>query len=389
MEEELKASIIEVGQMASALGLMGLLLAVPAGLLSDRIGRRVPTALGALIWGIALANIAVASEPYQVILSYALAGVGTVLFDASLTAFVGDISPPHELGRSYGIYNAAIQVGFAAGPAAGAFLILQSGYRDVFLTVAILPLIAGAMVFASRPRNHSEPADNSSDSLAEPVKMYRSRILWTGWISIFSLGVLLAGISVLAPLYARFSGFGEIFIGILFTIQSLTGAFGRFPFGRLIDTSRHVWLLTAGGLLLAGLSTAGFGLSASGIWLILMMGVFGVGLALAFMSASVGIARGTSVTNRGMAMGLGSMSRFAGFMFGPWLGSVVVSAQSAIGVGYAYGFFALASVAFIGILLILAVGWLFGGTEIFGDVGASEIVDDGSVDQQPDNGGDA
>ncbi|MCL4435269.1 MAG: MFS transporter [Thaumarchaeota archaeon] len=353
MEEDLKASITEIGQAAAVLGLMGLFVAVPAGLLSDRIGRQIPAALGALIWGAALALVAVASEPYQVVLSYLLAGIGTVLFDASLTALVGDISPKEELGRSYGIYNAAVQMGFAVGPVAGAFFILASGYRDVFLAVAVLPAAAATLVLVSRPKNTIIQAIDPVDPAAERERIHRSEAIWAGWISTFSFGVLAAGISVLAPLYARLNSFDDFFIGMLFTIQSVTGAFGLFTFARRLDASRHVGLLTAGGLLLTGLSTAGFALSTSGIWLLLMMGLFGVGGALTFMSASVGIARGTNVANRGAAMGSVSMSRYAGFMFGPWVGSIIVSSQSSIAAGYEYGFFALAAISFAGTLLII------------------------------------
>lgn len=356
MEEDLRASITEIGQAAAVLGLMGLFTAVPAGLLSDRIGRQIPAALGALIWGAALALVAVASEPSQVILSYALAGIGTVLFDASLTALVGDISPKGELGRSYGIYNAAVQVGFTVGPAAGAVIILESGYRDVFLAVSVLPAAAAALILVSRPQNTVSQVTDAVDPVAEQVNIHRNDAIWAGWVSTFSFGMLVAGISVLAPLYARLSGFDDFFIGVLFTVQSVTGAFGLFTFAHRIDTARHIGLLTAGGLLLTSLSTAGFALSSSWIWLLLMMGVFGVGGALTFMSATVGVARGTNVANRGTAMGFVSMSRYAGFMFGPWLGSIIVSSQSSIATGYAVGFFALAAVSFVGTLLIILTG---------------------------------
>jgi MFS family permease len=285
-----------------------------------------------------------------------MGGIGTVLFDVSLTALVGDISPKKELGRSYGIYNAAVQIGFAVGPVAGAFFILASGYREVFLAVAFLPLAAAALVLISKHQNTASRVTDSVDPVNGNVSMHRSESIWTGWISTFGFGVLVAGISVLAPLYARYSGFDEFFIGVLFTVQSVTGALGLFPFARRLDAARHVGLLTASGLLLIGLSTVGFTLSTSGIWLLLMMGVFGVGGALTFMSASVGVARGTSVANRGVAMGSVSMSRYAGFMFGPWLGSVVVSIQSSIAVGYTAGFFALAAVSFVGTLLIMLIG---------------------------------
>ncbi|MEE9585533.1 MAG: hypothetical protein V3W09_01380, partial [Nitrososphaerales archaeon] len=89
--------------------------------------------------------------------------------------------------------------------------------------------------------------------------------------------------------------------------------------------------------------------------LLLMMGVFGLGLALVFMSANVNIARGTNEANRGLIMGFASMFRFAGFTVGPWVGSLVVSSQASLEVGYAYGFVSLAVISLVSIPLILLI----------------------------------
>ncbi len=55
MEEIIGASILEVGYAASVLGLTGVILAVPAGFISDRIGRRIPIVIGTFLWAISLA----------------------------------------------------------------------------------------------------------------------------------------------------------------------------------------------------------------------------------------------------------------------------------------------------------------------------------------------
>ncbi len=353
MGEGLNASILEVGYMASALGLTGLLLAVPAGFFSDKIGRRMPVALGAAVWAASLVGIAASTEPIHVIWSYAAAGVGMVLFDSSLSAFVGDVAPSNRFGRAYGVYNAAIQMGFAFGPAAGAMLVLGTGYRNSFLAAAVFPIVASFLVFASRSLRNGDPVETSASS--KPLRTagnFRSRTLWIGWISIFCLSILVGGVSVLVPLYARFEAFSEVFIGVLFTVQSITGAFGRFPFGRLIDTAGGSTRLTALGLLVTALCTAGFAVSSSWMWLILMMGGFGLGSALTFMSTSVSIARETSNLNRGLAMGFASLFRFGGFTVGPWIGSVVASSQTNLEVGYIFGFLSLAATSLISVFLI-------------------------------------
>ena len=354
MEEKLGASILEVGYAASILGLTGVLLAVPAGFISDRIGRRIPIIIGTFFWAGSLAYISIATDPLHVILSFAVAGAGTVLFDASISAYVGDISSPDKLGRVYGIFNAAIQAGFATGPIVGALLIMQMGYRDTFLATAVLPMIAIVIVIGTRAHSNVNANEKIEDSL-KPIKIYRSGVIWTGWISIFCFSLLLAGVGVLAPLYVKFLGFNEFFIGALFTTQALTGAFGRLPFGRLIDNTKRITHFMEWGLLIMAMSTIGFVLSSDGGWLLLMMALFGLGFSLAFMSATVNIARGTNVSNRGLAMGFGSMFRFAGFTVGPWIGSLVASSQDSLNVGFTNGFIAIASFSLVSIPLLLII----------------------------------
>jgi len=357
MEEKIGASILEVGYAASVLGLAGVILAVPAGFISDKIGRRIPIIIGTLLWAGSLAYISIATDPSQVILSFIVAGAGTVLFDASISAYVGDISSPDKLGRAYGIFNAAIQTGFAAGPIAGAVLIMQVGYRDTFLATSVLPLIAIVIVSISRSHRYENTSEHSIESTLKSTKIYRSGVIWTGWISIFCFSLLLAGVGVLAPLYVRFLGFNEFFIGALFTIQAITSAFGRLPFGRLIDNTKRIIRFMEWGLLIMAVSTIGFVLSSDGGWLLLMMALSGLGFSLAFVSATVNIARGTNVSNRGLAMGFGSMFRFAGFTVGPWVGSLMVSNQTSLNIGFTNGFVAIASFSFVSVPLLILIDY--------------------------------
>jgi len=108
-------------------------------------------------------------------------------------------------------------------------------------------------------------------------------------------------------------------------------------------------------LLIMAMSTIGFVLSSDGGWLLLMMALFGLGFSLAFMSATVNIARGTNVSNRGLAMGFGSMFRFAGFTVGPWIGSLVASSQDSLNMGFTNGFIAMAFFSLISIPLLLII----------------------------------
>ena len=89
-----------------------------------------------------------------------------------------------------------------------------------------------------------------------------------------------------------------------------------------------------------------------------MMALFGLGFSLTFMSATVNIARETNVSNRGLAMGFGSMFRFAGFTVGPWIGSIVVSSQDSLNIGFTNGFIAIAAFTLVSIPLLVLIDFL-------------------------------
>jgi DHA1 family multidrug resistance protein-like MFS transporter len=353
MEEKLGASVIEVGYAASALGLTGLIVAVPSGILSDRFGRRTLIALSSLLWSFALVLIALSTEPFHVIAGYAIAGIGLVMFDAALSAFVGDISPSKKLVRGYGSYNTAIQIGFTVGPIIGGLFLLQTTYRNTFLIIAVAPILV-SLIISKYSTGKSYQLNKSVDTIVlRTSRILRKSAIWIAWIAIFCISFLLSGVSVLIPLYSRINGFSELFIGALFSVQSLTGAFGIYPFANIIDNSIKLSRLISLGLIVMGICTFGFAFSSSEIWLILMMGIFGLGLSLTFIISGVIIAKHTDVNNRGLAMGFGSMFRFAGFAIGPWIGSFIVASQSNVDIGYSYGFISLGVLSLLSIPFII------------------------------------
>ena len=91
-------------------------LSIPAGILSDRIGRGRVIRLGWLVYALVYLGFGFATQGWQVWLLYALYGVFYAMTDAVGPALVADVVPESEKrGTAYGIYNAAI--GISALPA--------------------------------------------------------------------------------------------------------------------------------------------------------------------------------------------------------------------------------------------------------------------------------
>jgi len=104
-----------VGMLLAAFSLMFILVQVPGGLLSDRIGRSTPT-----VAGLGLAFVSVLLLPLTetfglIALFMALYGVGYGLLFPSVSALLADRTQPEEYGRATGIFHALITVGVAVG----------------------------------------------------------------------------------------------------------------------------------------------------------------------------------------------------------------------------------------------------------------------------------
>jgi len=85
-------------------------LSLPAGGLSDRIGRRKVIGFGWLIYALVYLGFGLADAPWQIWLLYSLYGLYYATTEGVAKAMVADLVEPARRGTAYGLYNAAIGV---------------------------------------------------------------------------------------------------------------------------------------------------------------------------------------------------------------------------------------------------------------------------------------
>jgi MFS family permease len=84
------------------------LLALPAGIWSDRIGRKRILAIGYGLFALTALGFALVKSPAGLILLFALYGLVYALVDGSERAFVSDLSPSGLRGSALGLYSGAL-----------------------------------------------------------------------------------------------------------------------------------------------------------------------------------------------------------------------------------------------------------------------------------------
>jgi MFS family permease len=76
----------------------------PAGILSDRLGRKSIIVIGWLVYAIVYLGFALASRLWQVWILFAGWGIYNGLFEGVARAFVADLVPMEKRGTAYGLY---------------------------------------------------------------------------------------------------------------------------------------------------------------------------------------------------------------------------------------------------------------------------------------------
>jgi DHA1 family multidrug resistance protein-like MFS transporter len=150
LANDLDPSGVLVGMVVSAWFLSRIFMELPAGIISDRIGRRrlLVVGLGLSLLGPLLCSQA--TNIYLLILARALWGMGTALYFMSNMALLMDILPPSTRGKALGIFQGIEFIGSFIGAPVGAFLAVYFSYTQVFYFTFVFTLISFFLAMRSK-----------------------------------------------------------------------------------------------------------------------------------------------------------------------------------------------------------------------------------------------
>ncbi|MCW3981192.1 MAG: MFS transporter [Candidatus Bathyarchaeota archaeon] len=144
--EELGISVVDVGLLFTAMGIVTLVTTLPLGTAADRTGRKITLVTGILFTAFSAVLITVSGSFWPLLLVMMMRGVGRAATNPSLTVMFTNLLPITRRGRGMGIYNGFRNVGLVVGSSVGGFLYDTMSSQTPFIICAIAGLVAVAVI---------------------------------------------------------------------------------------------------------------------------------------------------------------------------------------------------------------------------------------------------
>lgn len=362
-----------MGFVASASTIPGVLASLPAGSLSDRLGRGKVIVSAGFVFATAPFLYFFITHPYQLILVRFYHGFATAILVPVANAAIVERYPMSK-GQRVSTFSSSTAVGRAIAPALGGYVLLVtvSDYHELYLLVGIAGILALVVMASLREKGNSDEGNLPIGKT--PSSAFRN------WREVASNRGIIATSLVEAAqyytygafefyvvLYAQLFGIDSLRIGIILAAEILTFVIGKPIMGGLSDKigrKRPIVL----GLVVGGVSMLATQLATSFYQLVFISVVYGLGFSLVTSSTPPLVSELTRKELYGSAMGFLGTIMDVGQVLGPIMTGFILTA----GFGYSGSFTSL------GLLLLLSA-IIFSGTRHRRDMSNPESLSGGDT----------
>lgn len=337
-----------VGSLVTVFGIARMLVNIPVGHLTERLGRRALLVVGPLLTSAGSFGFDFAGSFGELLAWRVVQGVGSAMLTTAAMVVLADISTPETRGRIMSLYQGSLLLGAGAGPAAGGFLAELYGIRVPFLIFAVLTLGAALWALARipetrPPRPAADPPPLGPTPIASPAAAPKRagtaaprgavrRLLRSPdflLVSAVTLGVFFTragGQMTLLPLLGHNElGMSEGWIGLAFTLVAVVNFVALYAAGVLSDRFGRKAVIVPSGLITA-VSIALFLYTGSAALFFLNAVLFGIDTGLGGPAPAAYAADIAPPEAVGPAMGLYRTLSDLGLVVGPVLLGWIVDA---------------------------------------------------------------
>lgn len=340
----------QVGLVASVSAFTGIIASIPAGLFSDRLGRRRMLLFSAAVFASAPFLYLIVRTLWQLALVRFYHGFATAVFIPVAMALVAEIFHA-DRGEKIGWFSTSTLLGRFVAPLAGGTVLglfalsPDAGYRAVYLLCGFSGVLAFLIVLRlPDERPGAQALQDWPATLAAFRSALGSRMILATAAAEAAILFAYGAFETFLPLHALRSGQSAYTVGIFLSAQVITLALTKPFMGRFSDRHGRPPQIIAGALLGAG-CIGSLGFTTSFIPLLGVSILFGLSLSVVTSATTAFIADLSRKENLGSAMGiLGSVMDIghttgpliAGFLAASWglaasfMGASVVLAGAAV-----------------------------------------------------------
>ena len=151
--DDLGISYITFSYIMTTLFVSMIILALPAGKLIDKYGKKKPMVAAFMVWGLAVAML-IGGDFYRLIVSMSLIGMVQVLVNGAASALSADLVPREHRGKVNGSRGFFSMLSMSAGMFAGGWLYDNLGHQVPFLLqfIIVIPPLLLVHFFIEEPK---------------------------------------------------------------------------------------------------------------------------------------------------------------------------------------------------------------------------------------------
>ncbi|MCJ7608043.1 MFS transporter [Candidatus Bathyarchaeota archaeon] len=341
----LGATPLEIGFIAAASTVVGIVTNVTAGTLSDLYGRKTLIITATIIFATAPFLYLLVTTPIQLLLVRLYHGFATATLAPVLSATIADMYLSRR-GEMMSLATSSQYVGRLLAPTVGGLILSPTllgltlpGFHKVYLVCGVsgsLALILALSLFLF-PALRASSATSKRGGVVENLRQMPRH---TGFMSISSalsaLYLSVGPIETFLPLYAEGLGIPSYQIGLLLSIQNAMILLAGPIFGRLSDRlSRSNFVMTGVGIVALSIVLISF--SGSFPVLLLVMLLYGSGMAMTLATTPPMVAQVVPRPLYGTSLGALETIKDIGQTLGP----IVVGLAVGLSGGEYFGAFIL------------------------------------------------
>jgi DHA1 family multidrug resistance protein-like MFS transporter len=220
---------------------------LPAGMFSDKYGRKKVMVAGLAIVTVSSLIAGLAPTYLVLVLARMLGGLGSAFYVTSATSWLAQVSQGSDRGKMMSAYSGMVFLGIAAGPAVGGFVSAYYGIQAPFYVYALLTAVGVVATIPLRESILGNDVHACSLRRSDLKIVFSNRAFILVNFSVFTFFFLNSSVrGTLLPLYASINlGLGEDQVGLLMTVAMIGIGMLSFPSGWLSDkVGRKIPIMT-------------------------------------------------------------------------------------------------------------------------------------------------